>query len=1213
MSSVDTSPLRQAAIPERRREDAFHAFIPTLSGPSMADTSFSNFFDLGATDMSQFNGSSPLHNMLPYQQDYYAQRNQIHPSNLLPWEDTHSPSTANGHHSPSNVMSDGSANGMSSYSTPGMEGSYADSDLTRSPSMPNGSHLSMNQFGTSTKSSNRHLGLQTQALSTMNYSNVSSLSPLHASPMSSHRSSPAPQQTMVYSQTSNPSLYDLDQSATLALQPFPPLAEQIASQPGHEYSSSFDVVQSTSNKNPQLVVTAEDCQEDRGQLTGHLRNESQGSKRSHTHLSPYADHDCPEEELEEELTSSIVLVERDGDGAWLQQTAGGQAGIKPEAREEMNMQEFPTLDEIEENRQLHERNAEIAEWLSHSNVGSDVENGTARRSRRKKARNRCRAKSTNDTPFGVAPLVGLGVYPHVPGPGLTVQEPSDADEEEASTSEEDAELEADVQPSGAEDGRFPPINDFEPESTWPEHEQNSSIDDSTRSPGITSNLAIARFQQRAKEFDNASLAATLGSRRRNSETDIGSVINAAGISKLLLSPIQTRPEGKGLRQRGSFLNNILPSRNNSNKLKRKTSQSADATKSGHVSSETSSPLAPPRRMGSFGRPKSPRIDTSHSFNGNEVRSPGAVATAASSILQHGKQIWRSRSRSDLNPKSPKSPKSMGLAALMTQHGGPPVPTLASPMNFSQDEDRMSGGREGDEESGDDEATGLDGVSMDLSIRSDVPIVPTKDGFKYHASQLNPRLENFLLDRITQEQMRRYERLVKLKEEHAQAVANRCCSTKTFCFSSGGKSRDLPPRAGNKDPGTPLVGFQILGPGMTEESLDNSGEDQTVAAQFPSGVPIPPVQRLPAEFECNVCFKVKKFYKPSDWTKHVHEDVQPFTCTFIGCNEPKSFKRKADWVRHENERHRQLEHWTCNLGDCTHRCFRKDNFVQHLVREHKVPEPRLRTGRNNTRPALNGAVNSMSNWQDGLCAPNMGEDDIWALVERCHHESTKQPQDEACKFCGKVCTTWKKLTVHLAKHMEQISMPVLGLVDMKRVSVVSETKFGQQHYQQHAADPTKAFSQLPKLLFDEPDDMEMGTGSNDMTSNTMHSYPPYQAPQINMQPLGFSANTSPLGGSSYPTPSAPARSRASSFGGVQGFSASYQGTTYPPTGYTTQGMQASNTATHYDAQEFFFRSGNTYVSDAVSGAYLTPVSDTPVSMGYSPEGSVAGLQQTYRPF
>jgi hypothetical protein len=105
--------------------------------------------------------------------------------------------------------------------------------------------------------------------------------------------------------------------------------------------------------------------------------------------------------------------------------------------------------------------------------------------------------------------------------------------------------------------------------------------------------------------------------------------------------------------------------------------------------------------------------------------------------------------------------------------------------------------------------------------------------------------------------------------------------------------------------------------------------------------MPPVERLPAEFECPLCFKTKKIYKPSEWTKHVNEDIQPFVCTFQECRDVKGFRRNADWFRHETERHRHLESWVCDLGDCRHTCFRKDNFAQHLVREHKIGEPQRR--------------------------------------------------------------------------------------------------------------------------------------------------------------------------------------------------------------------------------------------------------------------------------
>jgi len=55
-----------------------------------------------------------------------------------------------------------------------------------------------------------------------------------------------------------------------------------------------------------------------------------------------------------------------------------------------------------------------------------------------------------------------------------------------------------------------------------------------------------------------------------------------------------------------------------------------------------------------------------------------------------------------------------------------------------------------------------------------------------------------------------------------------------------------------------------------------------------------------------------------------------------------------------------------------------------------------------------------------------------MFDQCYHETTNKPQDEPCKFCGKTFPTWKKLTVHLAKHMEHIALPILRLVEASNV-------------------------------------------------------------------------------------------------------------------------------------------------------------------------------------
>lgn len=229
-----------------------------------------------------------------------------------------------------------------------------------------------------------------------------------------------------------------------------------------------------------------------------------------------------------------------------------------------------------------------------------------------------------------------------------------------------------------------------------------------------------------------------------------------------------------------------------------------------------------------------------------------------------------------------------------------------------------------------------------------------------------------------------------------------------------------------------------------------------ATQFPPGVPQPPVLRLPAEFECPICFKVKTFSKPSDWTKHVHEDVQPFTCTFEDCREPKSFKRKADWVRHENERHRHLEWWTCTIPDCSHTCYRKDNFVQHLVREHKMAEPKLKAqkaAKRAKKETLDGGPSEGTPSQEDF-------DEVWKLVNSCHQTTINLPSQEKCRFCGSACQSWKKLTVHLARHMEQISLPVLDLIKDDSVIPPSRPSAATRRAQQSNPQPKPEPSRPP---------------------------------------------------------------------------------------------------------------------------------------------------------
>lgn len=267
------------------------------------------------------------------------------------------------------------------------------------------------------------------------------------------------------------------------------------------------------------------------------------------------------------------------------------------------------------------------------------------------------------------------------------------------------------------------------------------------------------------------------------------------------------------------------------------------------------------------------------------------------------------------------------------------------------------------------------ASASETPRTHEPVPPKQEGIDFYSlppsffrteysacrediRQANPQLQGYLLERLAHEQVRRFEKLGSLKSDHVKARRLGQCPSDIHCLDEKNylrwlevaqeienRSRSPVATENSHDPpsrrATETNTSRQGSPSELGDADVEAAENITGPSTFPSGYPIPPHQNFPAEFECPLCFRVKKYYKPSDWIKHVHEDIQPFVCTFEHCSEPKAFKRKADWVRHENERHRQLEWWICNLPDCMHKCFRKDNFIQHLVREHKMPEPRIR--------------------------------------------------------------------------------------------------------------------------------------------------------------------------------------------------------------------------------------------------------------------------------
>lgn len=739
----------------------------------------------------------------------------------------------------------------------------------------------------------------------------------------------------------------------------------------------------------------------------------------------------------------------------------GRGGLDPEARLQLTNTEVPNFKDQEESAQLALKKLDVEEWLERSEPSDDGVDAVPRKPTSISRRQRARSAGAQSLSFAnLTTLQATTVdSSHIPGPGVLINEES-GDEEMDEDGDEIASIDEEPLPSLSGE----PVNEIpglgkpgvyhelpnQPPLYRAKLWQDPLYDSSN--PGVklqpaTAQDAIVRFHERAGDIETLSRAATCGSRRRSSESDLESLFHRVSFgSKGAMDKEKRESFGTMLQQAATRL---IPRRSGSRKESLSPMQQPGrlslpdqvihANQGGRKDS-LEIPQASPtalRRMSSLGkRPRSPRINTSSAvaalaFQTGALGAGGSVSATATSSPTGWSKMKRQRSRSDLNASGQvrASSSTTHLAELWTKQGGPPMPTLAAPL---KNEESFTSFPDPEDED-DDDAMEDHGVKMDLSIRPD-SIIPTLEGFKSNIRLLNPRLPSYMFDRIAQEQLRRFKKLMDFKIKHVQAVSQGKCPSGKHCTVLGGEPTYLPSKSNGRESELSHTGFSVAGLGQSDEDVNALAEGIVTPAQFPPGVPMPPVKRLPAEFECSLCFKVKKFHKPSDWSKHVHEDVQPFTCTFGTCAEPKSFKRKADWVRHENERHRQLEWWMCNMNDCSHKCYRKDNFVQHLVREHKLPEPKVKTTKNG-KPAVRGPSSQKARIKHSEENDDSNDeiDQVWKLVEDCRHETEKNPKDEACKFCGNVCNSWKKLTVHLAKHMEQISMPVLGVVKQKEVT------------------------------------------------------------------------------------------------------------------------------------------------------------------------------------
>lgn len=552
------------------------------------------------------------------------------------------------------------------------------------------------------------------------------------------------------------------------------------------------------------------------------------------------------------------------------------AGLRGWAPENRVADEGASMNELDTRRKIEERNQEVDRWIADA---------------RKQPQEALPSQHCQDDEVQDGDeRIPLGSQTeNKPLPGQTYYM-----EGAGALTEADLKLMREQHPAWSDPPMAYPIRQGDSESQQPE----------------SSAAAMARFEQMCQETGSVlSRSATWGTRRRSlpSIADIEGITSGNFLKKLSISR-ERRPsilfrELRGLVRRPSA----------SQLLKRHRSVTEEEWPSDQESQtrrESRDTLAPPSRTSSWTKKQQknqvPSLNTALVSMATGAATIGTMHARTTSIsnvtspkspfgtlsVHKANVLRRPRSKSDLPKGGNGSEESHpNLVGMWKKSGGPPVAQLA----------RAPAAAELDDDDDEDEESYEESDAKPSNDNFIDSITPNMAGFKQQVLKLNPKLaqqNTFLVDRIAYQQVLRYKSLVGNRIKHMRQTSAGLCQAGLMCIASGGAAvpldvkgdgRGMDPlsasyEAGSDGDATPLEGA------VTTES-------------FPQDIPLPPTGSLPAEFECQLCYAAKKFIKPSDWTKHVHEDVQPFTCTWDKCREPKMFKRKADWVRHENEGHR----------------------------------------------------------------------------------------------------------------------------------------------------------------------------------------------------------------------------------------------------------------------------------------------------------------------
>ena len=178
----------------------------------------------------------------------------------------------------------------------------------------------------------------------------------------------------------------------------------------------------------------------------------------------------------------------------------------------------------------------------------------------------------------------------------------------------------------------------------------------------------------------------------------------------------------------------------------------------------------------------------------------------------------------------------------------------------------------------------------------------------------------------------------------------------------------------------------------DQSATSVSESDRWTGQRRYDIPKPPMLLRPGSaFECPFCGQEIMFgvqvTSNDDWALHVFMDIEPYQCTFDNClRADKTFGIQEEWFQHELSNHRLCKVWVCQ--SCNYEAGEKEDIELHLSTKHK--------------DIISG-------------------DNLSTVASLCERYSEKALSEQSCPFCGLSKLPPEGLKLHIADHLEQLSL------------------------------------------------------------------------------------------------------------------------------------------------------------------------------------------------